>query len=61
MRPTVRYIMRATKKGLEKVSKSLQGSKAKLSPSKLFVMFKCQIQSEITKKFAKKCIDTSSL
>ena len=46
---------------LERVCKPLLGSKAKLLPPKQFVKFKCKIWFEITKKFAKKCLDASSL
>ena len=37
------------------------GSKAKPSPPKQSVKFKCQIWSKITKNFAKNCLDVSSL
>ena len=37
------------------------GAKAKPLPSKQSVKFKCQIWSEITEKFAKKCLDVSRL
>ena len=48
-------------KGSERVCKPLLGSKAKPSPPKQsFVKFKCQIWFEITKNFAKKCLDVSS-
>ena len=36
-------------------------SKAKPSPPKQYVKFKRQIRSEITKKFARKCIDAPIL
>ena len=47
--------------GLKRGSKPLLRSKAKPSPPKQSVKCKCQIWSEITKKFAKKCLDASSL
>ena len=47
-------------KGLEKVCKPLLGSKAKPSPPKHYVKFKCQIWFRITKKCAEKCLDASS-
>ena len=43
------------------VCTKLLESKAKLSPPKQSVKFKCKIWFEITKKFAKKCLDASSL
>ena len=49
------------KKGLERVCKPLSISIAKPSPPKLSIKFKRQIWSEITKQFAKKCLDASSL
>ena len=49
------------KKGLKRVCKLSLGSKAKPSPPKPSVKFKCQIWSEITKELAKKCLDASSL
>ena len=49
---------REKKKGLERVCKPSLGSKAKPSPPKPFVT--CQIWSEITEKFVKKCLDASS-
>ena len=48
------------KKSLERVCKPLLGPKAKPSPPKQSVKFKCQVWFEITKKFAKKCLDASS-
>ena len=59
-RSSVRYLTREEKKGLEIVFKPLLGSKAKPSPPKLPVKFKCQIRFEITKKLVKKCLDASS-
>ena len=41
--------------------KPLLGSKAKPSPPKQFVKFKCQIWFEITEKLAIRCLDASSL
>ena len=49
------------KKRLEKVCKLLFRFPGKPSPQKQSVKFKCQKWSEITKKFAKKCLDASSL
>ena len=46
---------------LEKACKPLLGSKAKPLPLKQSVKFKFKIWAEITKKFAKKCLDGSSL
>ena len=46
---------------LEKVCKSLLGSKAKLLAPKQSVKLKCKAWSEITKKFAKKLLDVFSL
>ena len=46
---------------LKRVWKPLLGSKAKPLPLKQFVEFKSLIWSEITKEFAKKCLDASSL
>ena len=46
---------------LERVCEPLFGSKAKPLPPKQSVKFECKIWSEITKKFAKKCLDASSL
>ena len=37
------------------------GSKTKYSPPKQSVKFKCQMWSEITNKFAKKCLNASNL
>ena len=52
---------RGKSKGLGRVCKPLLKSKAKPSPSKPSVKFKRKILSKITKKFAKKCLDASSL
>ena len=52
---------RAKGSDLEKACKPLLGSKAKPLPLKQSVKFKCKIRPEITKKFAKKCLDASSL
>ena len=60
-RLSVRYLIRAKKKGLERVCKPLWKFKVKPSPPKQSVKFKCQIWCEITKKFAIKCLDASSL
>ena len=58
---SVRYLRREKKvNDLERVCKPLLGSKAKPLPSKKSVKLKCQIRSEIGKKFAKKCLDASS-
>ena len=46
---------------LERVCKPLLGSKAKPLSPKQSVKYKCKIRVEITKKFAKKCLDVSSL
>ena len=43
------------------VCKPLLGYKAKPSPPKQSIKFKCQIWFEIIRKFAKKCLDASSL
>ena len=48
-------------KGLERVFKLILRSKANFLPVKQSVKFKCKIWSEITKKFAKKRQDASSL
>ena len=53
--------MREEKEMLGEVCKLLLKSKAKPSPPKLPAKLKCQIWSEITKQFAKKCLDASSL
>ena len=45
----------------EKVCEPLLKSKGKHSPPKQSVEFKSLIWSKITKKFAKKCLDASSL
>ena len=37
------------------------GSKAKPSPPKQSVKFKCKVWSKITKNFAKKCLDACSM
>ena len=52
--------MREKWKGLG-VCKPLLGFKAKPLPPKQSSKFKCQIWAEITKKFAKKRLDASSL
>ena len=57
---SVGYLMR-DEKGLERVCKPFLGSKAKLSPPKQSVTFKCRMWSENTEKFARKCLDVSSL
>ena len=49
---------RGKREGLERVCKPLLRSKAKPFPPKQSVKFKW---SEISKKFAKKCLDASSL
>ena len=46
---------------LEKVCEPLLGSKAKPLPLKQSVKFKCPTWSDITNKFARKCLDASSL
>ena len=51
---SVRYLMREEKE-------RLLGHKAKLLPLKQYVKFKCHIRFDIIKKFAKKCLDASSL
>ena len=53
--------MRVEKKKSEKACKSLLELNAKPLPSKQSVKFKYKIWSKITKKFAKKCLDASSL
>ena len=60
---SLRYLMREKKErfGEGFVTRYLLGSKAKPSPPKQSVKLKCQIWSKITKKFAKKCLDASSL
>ena len=61
MNPSERYLM---KEGKERFGESLYavlGSKAKHSPPKQSVTFKCKKWAKITKKFAKKCPDASSL
>ena len=55
--PSLRYLMRGKQKGLERVFKPLLAFKAKLSPPKTI----CQIWFKTTNKFAKKCLDASSL
>ena len=59
--PSVRYLMGGKRKGLGRVCKPLLRFKAKPSPPKQSVKFKCQIWFKITKKLAKKCLDASSL
>ena len=46
---------------MERVCKPLLRSKTKPLPSKQSVKFKGQIWAEMTMKFAKKCLDASSL
>ena len=45
----------------KRFGESLCISRAKPLPAKQSVRFECQICSEITKKFAKMCLDESSL
>ena len=52
---------RGKRKGLGKVCKPLLGSKPKPSLPKQSVKFKCKKWAEMTKKFAKKHLDASSL
>ena len=52
---------RAKGKVWRRVCKQLLESKAKLAPPKESVKLKCQLWPEITKNFAKKCLDASSL
>ena len=60
--PSVRYLVRERKgEGLERICESLLESKIKPFPPKLSVKFECQIWPKITKKFAKKGLDGSSL
>ena len=56
-------ILNERKKGndLERVCKALLGSKAKSWPPNQSVKFKSKIWPEITRKFAKKCLDASSM
>ena len=49
--PSVRYLMRKEKEGLERVCKLLLGCNAKPLPPKQSVKFKYQIWSKLTKKF----------
>ena len=58
----VRYVWECTVpiEREEKKKKPLFESEAKPPPPKQSVKFKCRMQSEITKKFAKKCQDASS-
>ena len=58
MRPSVRYLTREEK---ERFAKDFWNLKATPLPPKQSVKFKCQIWSEITNKFSKKCLDASSL
>ena len=61
-RPSVRYLTREEKERFEKLFASgFYKSKAKPLFPKESMKFKCQIWSEITNKFAKKCLDASSL
>ena len=53
-RPSVKYLTREKKNGLEGVCKPLLGSKAKPSLPKQSLKFKCQIRFKTIKKFAKK-------
>ena len=59
---SVRYLPNERGKGndLERVCKPLLRSEAKPLLPKQSVKFKCKIWSEITKNFAKKCLDASS-
>ena len=59
--PSVRYLMREKRRGLERVCKPILGSKAKPLAPRQSVKFGCMIWSEITKKVAEKCLDASSL
>ena len=52
--PSVRYLVKEEREGLERVCKLLLESKAKPLPPKQYAKFKCQIWSEKTKKLAKK-------
>ena len=61
MRPGVRYLMIEEKERSERVSKPLLIAVAKPWLPKQCEMFKCQTWFKITKKFAKKCLDLSSL
>ena len=61
MSSNVRYLNREEKKRFGESLKPLLESKAKPSLPKQSVKFKCQIWLKITKKFAKNCLDASSL
>ena len=52
--------MKDEKKRFRKGLQAVLRSKAKHTPKKQSVKFKCHIWFEATKKFAKKCLDASS-
>ena len=55
---SVKYLK---EEGMERACKLLLGFKTKPSPLKQSFKFECKILAEMTKSFAKKCLDASSL